>query len=71
MLQIPQDIVLKFGMKPYILMDELQEVNIKNRKNYAEKLRKYCKKHKILDFYRIFVIMGAVREKRMYLIVTI
>ena len=29
MLQIPQDIVLKFGMKPYILMDELQEVNNK------------------------------------------
>ena len=28
-------------------MEELQKVNIKNRKNYAEKLRKYCKKHKI------------------------
>lgn len=71
MLQKPQDIVLKFGVKPYILMGELQQVNIKITTNFAEKLRKYCEKHKILDFSRIFVIMGAAREKWMYLIVTI
>ena len=71
MLQIPQDIVLRFGAKPYILTDELRLVNIKNCTKNAEKLRKFCEKHKILDFCGIFVIMGAAIGKWVYLIVTI
>ena len=63
MLQRTQDIVLKLPEKPYILEADLRLVNIKYQKKNAEKLHKHGKKHKILDFCRIFVIMDAARER--------
>ena len=50
MLQTPQDIVVFFDGKPYILGSDLREVYIKFQKKIVEKLLKLGKKHKRLDF---------------------
>ena len=71
MLQTPRHIVVKTGEKPHIMGSVLREVYIKFQEKIVKKFGKLGQKHKMLDFFKIFVIMGTTREIWMYLIVTI
>ena len=62
MLLMTLDIVVKFGVKPYILGEKGVEVYIKYHKKFDEKFRKHGQKHKRLDFFEIFAIISPTRE---------